>query len=758
METFGFPTVFRIVEKCINKHLCRSKADLFEKLFYDFCIDTGSVFDLSLINRYINGRRALNPDLVKYYMEENHKQKMIMTIEKQIIPLMSEWPNVIQEIYQLLQNTTVLLHMRVDIKNLYPCKGENDAAKILAEALCYAIYMPHKKPDDRLMVKSGAEHQSRNVINYITTNAPPPPCKWFVGRNEELCSLHDLLLENDKVFLQGIPGIGKSEVAKQYAKYYKDQYTNILYINYSGSLKRDISEMCFLSDFPTDSEEDRFKNHCRFLKSLYSDSLLIIDNFNAPMDHDILQEEILQWRCKILCTTRCVYEEQFQFAIAELSCDDLLALVACFNKDIDNMREVIVNIIHLLHDHTMAVELAARLVAKNLWKPNELLSKLRTIKFFRDISDKINRKKDGTYEKRTYYDHIRTLFALFKLPQRQRRIMQCMTIMPSKGVSVQSVATWMRLPETNSINELIEMGLIHSEDDLGIYLHSIIRDIAVEDLKPSVRQCATVLDSLQTISRQHGKDFINNKQVFCVAENIIEILRKDDQSRYYAFLTAVYEYMEKYSYESGMQKILAELSTFLSNKTLVCGTEGAIMLDHYAAYSKDPEAQIDWLKQAIQMLGKVNAKNAHLASNLYANLARAYVQTGKMDLAKEHAEYGLRLLQSYNLMGFHDTIPQIHNYAHILSTLGEHHYAYSILTELAKEIHINNSDQCLDYGLIQQALGELSIDRKDSLGASEHFLKAIKIYTLQYENEPEVLKQKLSEISSSLGFVKQQNK
>ena len=62
-----------------------------------------------------------------------------------------------------------------------------------------------------------------------------------------------LLSKHGKVFLQGIPGIGKSELAKAYASHYKKAYTNVLYLVYSGDLKRDIVEMdlmCNLSMIP----------------------------------------------------------------------------------------------------------------------------------------------------------------------------------------------------------------------------------------------------------------------------------------------------------------------------------------------------------------------------------------------------------------------------------------------------------------------------------------------------------------------------
>ena len=44
--------------------------------------------------------------------------------------------------------------------------------------------------------------------------------------------------------------------------------------------------MDFTDDLPTDTEEERFRKHNRFLHSLKSDTLLIIDNFNATSTQD----------------------------------------------------------------------------------------------------------------------------------------------------------------------------------------------------------------------------------------------------------------------------------------------------------------------------------------------------------------------------------------------------------------------------------------------------------------------------------------
>ena len=50
----------------------------------------------------------------------------------------------------------------------------------------------------------------------------------------------------------------KAEPAKAYAKHYKKHYTNILYVEYTGDLHQDITDMDFIDDLPESTEQERF--------------------------------------------------------------------------------------------------------------------------------------------------------------------------------------------------------------------------------------------------------------------------------------------------------------------------------------------------------------------------------------------------------------------------------------------------------------------------------------------------------------------
>lgn len=102
--------------------------------------------------------------------------------------------------------------------------------------------------------------------DFILNNRVPTPCRHFCGRDEELSVLHDLLNEHDKAFISGIPGIGKSELAKAYAKQHKADYTNIVHLYYTGSMREDIARMDFVDDLSDDTTDARYERHARFLR------------------------------------------------------------------------------------------------------------------------------------------------------------------------------------------------------------------------------------------------------------------------------------------------------------------------------------------------------------------------------------------------------------------------------------------------------------------------------------------------------------
>jgi hypothetical protein len=128
------------------------------------------------------------------------------------------------------------------------------------------------------------------------------------------------------------------------------------------------------------------------------------------------------------------------------------------------------------------VELAARLLETGILEPQKALSKLQAEKADFDAADKIGITKDGKSRKATYYDHIHTLFALFRLSQPQRDILSNLTLTPARGIPARLFGKWMNVYDLNSVNDLLELGFIQSKPGNQIALHPMMREVALSDV------------------------------------------------------------------------------------------------------------------------------------------------------------------------------------------------------------------------------------------------------------------------------------
>ena len=663
-------------------------------------------FDNGLVCRWMTGQAKISPKICTYYARPSKQEKL------------------------------AALYKPIDSRLLF-----------LAKLISFGMERQFIKRDTRNQKLLAGGSLSPVVLDYIMDSEVPRPCRYFLGREEELDELHTMLEENSKAFLYGIAGIGKSELAKAYAKQYKKYYTNILYVEYAGDLHQAVTDMDFTDDLPEDGEEERFRKHNRFLRSLKDDTLLIIDNFNVTATQDSFLPVVLKYRCRILFTTRSKFDGHCILQLKEIRDPaSLFQLAAAFYSEAEVHQTLVEEIIEIVHRHAFAVELAAKLLKNGILPPEHLLEKLREEKASLENEDKISAIKDGQNSKATYYNHIHTLFSLYSISVEQQEIMRNLCFLPPAGISARIFADWLGLTDLNAINDLVETGFVQATTRHTISLHPMIQEIALSETKPSVTGCHTLLNSLQKICLMHGTEVSYYKKLFQTVGNIMRMIEKDDPTKYLLFLEDIFPYMEKYRYKTGMKEIIYEMKQLLKGNGNGTDTDRALLLDYQACMETKPEKAIKLEKEALAQIKEITEDNAHLVSNLHANLGGLYRLNGQAALAKEHMEKGIFLLEQYQLLYTNDSIPQINNYAALLTELQEPERAMAALQKLAQIIKEYNSDTCLDYAQVQESMGNICLITANISQAKTHFKKAMKIYENVWADEPELIEEKYQEI------------
>ena len=102
----------------------------------------------------------------------------------------------------------------------------------------YSNYLDYAKQYDYIYDKE-LNYNSTTIEKSFTYKQLSNEIK-VVGREEELCDLHDLIASTDRVItISGMGGgIGKTEICKKYLRRYKYFYRRIGWMKYEGSLKQ----------------------------------------------------------------------------------------------------------------------------------------------------------------------------------------------------------------------------------------------------------------------------------------------------------------------------------------------------------------------------------------------------------------------------------------------------------------------------------------------------------------------------------------
>lgn len=348
--------------------------------------------------------------------------------------------------------------------------------------------------------------------------------------------------------------------------------------------------------------------------------------------------------------------------------------------------------------------------------------------------------------KETYYDHIHTLFSLYQLSNAETDVMRNLSLAPLTGIPGRLLANWLKLCDMNIINGLIEKGFVQTVDGRTVTLHPMVQEVAMDETRPSVQKCRTLLDSIHEICLLHGYDISYYRQLFQMVESVIERIENDDMPYYLRFLEDTFPYMDKYHDLQGMKLVLNELSALLKDKSIASASDRALMINFRAYCEKKPDKAIKLQKEAIAMIPEITPDNALLVSNLYSNLGGFYKQSGKLERAKQNMEQAIRILEQYGLTHFHDSIVQIANYAVLLTDMGQPNVGLSALKKLCRVIQEYNSDKTIDYARVQEAMGGICLTIGDIQQATTHFKKAMAIYEVLFEAEPDVIEAKKQEL------------
>lgn len=703
-----------------NRETAYSQNDLVTDIFIDhYNSSDDNFYDSTSISRWISGNRPVPSAIVNYYREHG-AENIADSFQENCLTVVFDKNNLFNELVTLVQNDFSLSEEKKKEllpKNLTDCiDNDFEICSFIGNVIFTAIDRRFV-PADKNMLPTSAITVSECVFG---TNVPAP-CRYFCGRENELNNLHTALQEHSKVFISGFAGIGKSEFAKGYAKQFKKDYRNILYFNYCGSLKEMITDMEFAGDSDTDDGQSKFIKHIRLLKSLRSDSLIIIDNFNSASD--MFLSTLLNYGCKMIFTTRSNIDCGYTFSIDVIgNTEELYQLVGKYFSYADENKTVVTELIETVHHHTLSIEMIGKLLEKGLHSPEEILEHLRLNSADPDSADKIKINKDGVNIKQTYYNHIRSLFSLYLLDEECQSIMRNMVLIDE--VRIGYFAKMLELNDTNEINELCELGFIGNGHADIISLHPMIRDVVLLDLKPSFENCRTFIGNLNGKLQIVGYELRDSAVIISSIRNVMKFIGNTNNAEYLNFLEDSFTFLDNYKEYDLMEIIISETEKLLDSKEIGNSNNRALLLNNKAMLHDNRNNK---LAKSIGMMNKALSlcdefANPILFANINMNLGSLYIENKEAERGLEFMDKAylfIKLCRGYN----NDFITIARNYTAALSENMKVNKAIEVLTEC----------EFATEGCYSNNHAGLLFDLGTAYILSHNYFKAIKKYNLAFE-------------------------
>lgn len=638
-ERFDFSSISAII-------LENSKQDNFNKeyfyLLFDYAFSQDeikiSLTDESNISRILNGERNVPRDIVSIYQATDNIEHLKKGVSK-VLEEVFDVAGVSQQIYDLLMgDVTLSMSKRKEL-----ARDKEDDLLFLTNCILAGL--------SRNNVKKKKIAKQYDFSDILLDYHIPRTNRVFFGRDAELDTVHSLLAEERCVFLHGIGGIGKSELAIHYGKKFGKEYSNILYLRYTENLYRTICELGFTDDKVDMSEPELFEMHYRFFKQLDADTLIILDNFDKMLEEDEVLQDFLSMQFRLLITTRSKIDEATCYLVKEIeSLDALKELFYAYAPIGKASPDIVKDIIEEVYRHTLTVEIAAKTVCAADRKPIELLEVLRKDRLNISSLDKIKVQKDASIKRATPKEHLERLFQLQDLPDAYKDALQHIRLMPASGIRKGLFCKWIEAVDSNMVNELTGYGWLQEDTETcRISMHPFLYEVLGMTGAPSFRTCQKFIENLGQEYVVEPEDEIFYRDLLCLTKSIFKTIVIDDTFLEFSFLEKIFTYLERYKYYNTLDDMLE-----LFKNTIPMGAEHKKEMATYQFYkgaqilgSGELETAINYFQNGSSVLEPIDKTNAELAIKLYNKLSACYLLCGNYKLQQMYLKKVIELRQIY---------------------------------------------------------------------------------------------------------------
>lgn len=326
----------------------------------------------------------------------------------------------------------------------------------------------------------------------------------FVGREEELETIHEYFQESHVVFLHGVGGIGKTELANRYIHTHRADLQTVVAVRFSGSIRQTLLNEVKLEHFKREENEKDDAYFKRLLEQmkccLTPDDLFLLDNFDVEKDDDL--ETLLQCQCKFLITTREDYRDYDYRQMDVGAMKDRSTLQSLFGyyndtEYTEDQWDTLYRLFGFVDFHTMMIALLAKYLRITQESPYELYRKMRKAEGLTELDDtNIKQRKDRQLRPQSVGRHLLTLFDLSGFTEPEKTLLRSLSLLGELAIDQDAFLNWIGMADEETCAEaLVRHGWIQKYDN-KIMLHQIILDLVYNHLAPNAEHCNQLVETM----------------------------------------------------------------------------------------------------------------------------------------------------------------------------------------------------------------------------------------------------------------------
>ncbi|MDQ1352082.1 MAG: hypothetical protein QG657_2388, partial [Acidobacteriota bacterium] len=382
----------------------------------------------------------------------------------------------------------------------------------------------------------------------LFTQLPPRKIK-LIGREKDLSALAEMLKKSERVVLvNGLGGIGKTEVCKSFFYIHYNQYQYAAWIDWISTFRESLvnvlggDKSTFIQAAETDTQDDRFDKITARLRCMRESFLLVVDNIENPGDADLDVLASLPAQVKVLVNSRNYIEGYEVRNLDYLSKEECRALFYEFykGKPDDADDEAVDRVVELCGYHTLTVELLAKTAVHAGMGIAKLYETLKKKGFNLNKVAGVGNEKVATVwhnekEKKRFFDHLVKVFDIAGVTKKELSILVNMSVLPAVYIPMEWVREWLELADNNAITSLVEKGWIKRDgvgEETRLYLHPVMQEVVRYRARPDAKKCKVLIGSLKRkLKVEPGDNPILKKEYIQYGEAVVRTLAMEMEEK-----------------------------------------------------------------------------------------------------------------------------------------------------------------------------------------------------------------------------------